>query len=86
MLRNNSVGFNEFEGNRTTDKCEAYAPNNEVISMQSGAPCVLILRWVKTIGVCAPSQLGKQPASLIKLHLHWNTSPGVQYAQLLGAT
>lgn len=65
-------------------KYEACAPNNEVISMQSGAPYVLIFTWVKTIGVCALLRLGKPPAGVIRVHLHCDMSLVFQHAQLQG--
>ena len=39
---------------------------------------MLTFKWAKTIEVCVPSKLGKQPASLINFNLHYDMSPVFQ--------
>lgn len=83
MLKNNELDLMHLKETGQLLKYAAYVPDYKVFSIQSCSLCVSV-RGVKAIGVCVPLQLGKQPASLIKLHLHWDMSPIFQHVLLLG--
>ena len=48
MLKNNKeLDFMHLKETGQLLKYEAYAPNNEVFSIQSVVPCALVFKWLK---------------------------------------